>query len=224
MDKQNIVPIGKRAVQGATAAPSFSELKLQIEAILFAAESPIGLDDIRALVGEVSLQDVRLAIKDLSNDYQNRAFDVFELDAKYRLRTRHEFTPLLRRQFQSKARALSKSALETLAIIAYKQPVTRAEVNEIRGTDSSSIILSLIEKELVYVSGQRRGLGNPMEYRTSEQFLNIFGLGSLSELPRLRALQMPPETETRIAEALRAFDAPESISIPSCQDLAFSPE
>ncbi len=224
MDQNNVVPIGKRTIRGATAAPSFSELKLQIEAILFAAEGAMELEDMRSLVGEVSLQDVRLAIKDLSQEYENRAFSVFESDGKYRLRAKSEYTPILRRQFQSKARALSKSALETLAIIAYKQPITRAEINEIRGTDSSSIVLSLKEKELIYVSGQRRGLGNPMEYRTTEQFLNIFGLDALSDLPRLRALQMPPEQESRIAEALRAFDAPESVVIPTCEDLAFSPE
>jgi segregation and condensation protein B len=224
MDENNILPFEKRAIEGAEAVPAFSELKLQVEAILFAAEGPMELSDIRNLVGEVALQDVRLAIKDLTSDYEERAFTILEAHGKYQLRTKPAFNPILRRQFQSKARNLSKSALETLAIIAYKQPVTRAEINEIRSTDCSSIILSLKEKELIYVSGQRRGLGNPLEYKTTPQFLEIFGLSSLSELPRLRALQMPAQTEERIAEALKTLANPEAALLPSSEDLAFSPE
>ncbi len=230
MDEKNIIPLNKRAIQGASAVPVFSQLKLQIEAILFAAEGPMDIQDIRNLIGEVSLQDVRLAIKDLASTYEERAFFVFENGGKYQLRTRPEFNPILRRQFQSKARNLSKSALETLAIIAYKQPVTRSEINEIRNTDCSSIILSLKEKELIHVSGQRKGLGNPMEYRTTPEFLKIFGLSALSDLPRLRSLQMPAQTEERIAEAIKALtpsESPESQKspvLPSAEDLAFSPE
>jgi segregation and condensation protein B len=224
VDENTIIPFGKRSIEGASAAPSFSELKLQVEAVLFAAEGALEIPDIRNLLGDVSLQDVRLALKDLSSDYEERAFFIYENAGKYQLRTKAEFNPILRRQFQSKARNLSKSALETLAIVAYKQPVTRGEINEIRSTDCSSIILSLKEKELIFVSGQRKGLGNPLEYRTTPQFLEVFGLSSLSELPRLRSLQMPAQTEERIAEALKALSSPETAPIPTSEDLAFSPE
>lgn len=210
---------------GATARPLFSELKLQIEAVLFAAEGSLELAELRDIVGhEVSQSDIKLAIRDLNRDFEARAFHIVENAGRFQMRTRDDFTPLLRRHFQRKARTLSKSALETLAIVAYKQPVTRGEINALRGVDSASIIHSMEERELIYISGKRKDLGSPLEYRTSAKFLEIFGLTSLSELPRLRSLQMNKADEEKVVGALKSLEPEAKHDALSAEDLAFSPD
>lgn len=212
-----------RRVQGASQASRtpFEQLKVQVEAILFAAEAALEVGEIRNLLGEVSLSDVRMALRDLVKDYEIRAFFLFECGGKYQLRTRDEFGEVVRRQFMSKPRSLSKSALETLAIVAYRQPVTRAEVNAIRQVDSSSIITSLKEKDLVYVSGQRKEVGSPLEYRTTQKFLETFGLSALKDLPSLRSLQMKPDDQKSLASALAKLNGQTDEEPVTASELSF---
>lgn len=192
-----------RTIDGASAKLSFSELKLHIEALLFASDGPLEIGEIRAYLSNISLGELKLALKDLSKEYENRAFFIFENNGKYQLRTKEEFAFIVHKMFQSKPRSLSKSSLETLSIIAYKQPVTRAEINAIRGVESASIIAVLKERDLIYVLGNRKEIGNPLEYKTTPKFLEIFGMKSIKDLPNLRSLQMSQrETET-ITEALK---------------------
>jgi segregation and condensation protein B len=212
-----------RTLDGASSISPFEELKKQVEAILFAAENAMEVSEIRNIIGEVSLSDVRLALKDLMADYAVRSFFLFECGGKYQLRTRPEYAELVRKQFVSKPRSLSKSALETLAIVAYRQPVTRSEVNTIRQVDSSSIMTALKEKELIAVAGQRKEVGSPMEYKTTQRFLETFGLKNLSDLPSLRSLQMKPEDQEQMAQALASLNGelPEEPPLTAA-DLAFA--
>lgn len=180
-------------------------LKAQVEAILFASDTVLEVGEIRNFIFDASLSDIRLALRELSKDYESRAFFLFECGGKFQLRTREQFSEIVRKQFSSKPRALSKSALETLAIVAYRQPVTRAEVNAMRQVDSSSILASLKERDLVCVAGQRKEVGSPLEYRTTQKFLEVFGLASLVSLPSLRSLQMKPDDQKQIASALSAL-------------------
>jgi segregation and condensation protein B len=206
----------------------FELLKLRIEALLFSCEGGLSLDELRNALGDETLaaQDVRLALKDLSLDYAARSFCVLEIESKFHLRTKPEFGPTVQNLFTSKPRQLSKLALETLAVVAYRQPVTRADVNAIRTVDSSSIMTTLREKGLIDVSGTRKGPGNPAEYRTTSKFLEIFGLKNLEELPSLRSLQMTLEQQERAAEALQrvaeiseeATENPEGI-LPELENL-----
>lgn len=212
-----------RTLEGASSLSPFEGLKRQVEAILFAAEHAMEVSDIRNIIGEVSLSDVRLALRDLMADYQPRSFFLFECGGKYQLRTRPEFAELVRKQFVSKPRSLSKSALETLAIVAYRQPVTRSEVNTIRQVDSSSIMTALKEKDLIAVAGQRKEVGSPMEYKTTQRFLETFGLKSLSDLPSLRSLQMKTEDQEQMAQALASLnnETPDEEPELTAQDLSF---
>jgi segregation and condensation protein B len=212
-----------RTLDGASSISPFEELKKQVEAILFAAEHAMEVAEIRNVIGEVSLSDVRLALKDLMADYSHRSFFLFECGGKYQLRTRPEYAELVRKQFVSKPRSLSKSALETLAIVAYRQPVTRSEVNTIRQVDSSSIMTALKEKDLIAVAGQRKEVGSPMEYKTTQRFLETFGLKNLSDLPSLRSLQMKPEDQEQMAQALASLNGelPEEEPLTAA-DLAFA--
>lgn len=198
-----------RAV-GALTTPialAFEELKLKVEAILFASDRPLEVAEIREFVGNVSLTDVRLALKDLGHDFETRSVQIIEVGRRFQLRTKSTYTETVSKLFAGRPRSLSRAALETLAIVAYRQPVTRAEVAALRQVDSSHLISALKEKELICASGTRKEVGNPVEYRTTPKFLDVFGLASLDDLPRLRSLQMNPDDAAEVRKALEQFDA-----------------
>lgn len=186
---------------------AFEALKLKVEAILFAADNFIDVGTIRSIIGsDTPIADIRLAIHSLSRDYVLRAFEIFEESNRYQLRIKQEYIPIIKKQYLGKAKNLSKNALETLAIIAYRQPVTRAQINTLRGLDSSSIILALKDKDLIYASGTKKEVGNPIEYKTTEKFLEVFGLKSLKDLPSLRSLQMNPDDQQIAIDALKSLE------------------
>jgi len=187
----------------------FDELKLKVEAVLFTSESPLEAGEIRSFLGEVSLSDVRLALRALVKEYEYRAFELIEITNKYQIKTREKYIDLVKKQVSGRPRSLSKNALETLAVIAYKQPITKAQINALRQLDSSSIIQTLKDKELIYVSGTRKEVGNPLEYRTTEKFLEVFGLKKLSELPNLRSLQLNLDEQKHVADVLKTISTQE---------------
>ncbi|KAB8040008.1 SMC-Scp complex subunit ScpB [Silvanigrella paludirubra] len=200
---------------------AFDLLKSKVEAILFVADTPLEAGDIRNWIGEVSLSDIRMAIRALAFEYEDRAFEIFENGNKYQIRTRIEHIGLIKKQYAGKARSLSKNALETLAIIAYRQPITRAQINALRQVDSSSIVQTLKEKELIYASGTRKEVGNPLEYKTSQKFLEVFGLSSLSELPSLRSLQMNIDDQKKAVLALNSIEEQQEDNT-SASDIGYS--
>ncbi|KAB8029073.1 SMC-Scp complex subunit ScpB [Fluviispira multicolorata] len=200
---------------------AFDILKTRVEAILFVADSPLEAGEIRAWIGEISLSDVRMALRAIALDYEHRAFELVELNHKYQIRTRNEHLPLIKKQYAGKARSLSKNALETLSIIAYRQPITRAQINALRQVDSSSIVQTLKDKDLIYASGTRKEVGNPLEYKTTQKFLDVFGLSSLNELPNLRSLQLNLDEQKKAALALSALEEKEE-ELPSAQDIGYS--
>lgn len=190
---------------------SFEKTKLSVEAILFSAESPLDAGEIRSLIGgELSLSDVRIALKTLAKDYDSRAFELYENSNRFQIKTRFEYTDLIKKQYTSKPRNLTKNALETLSIIAYRQPVTKAQINAIRQLDSSSMIQTLRDKELIFVSGTRKEVGNPLEYKTTPKFLEVFGLKKLDELPSLRSLQMNLDEQAQASQALKSLSSAEN--------------
>lgn len=192
---------------GASQRSSFESLKLEVEALLFTAEAPLEASEIRAVLGAVALSDVRTALRALARDYEPRAFELVEIDLKYQIRTKSAYVDLVKTQRTSKPRQLGKNALETLSIVAYRQPVTKAQINALRQLDSSSLIQNLKEKELIYASGTRKEIGNPIEYRTTQKFLEIFGLKSLNDLPNLRSLQPNLDEQKTMKDVLEAIDA-----------------
>ena len=200
---------------------AFDLLKSKVEAILFVADTPLEAGDIRNWIGEVSLSDIRMAIRALAFEYEDRAFEIFENGNKYQIRTRIEHIGLIKKQYAGKARSLSKNALDTLAIIAYRQPITRAQINALRQVDSSSIVQTLKEKELIYASGTRKEVGNPLEYKTSQKFLEVFGLSSLSELPSLRSLQMNIDDQKKAVLALNSIEEQQEDNT-SASDIGYS--
>lgn len=165
-----------------------AELKPVIEALLFVAEEPLQFKQICKVLGHVSEDDVKDALDDLVAEYDEResGLEIREIAGGWRISTRPQNHEFIRKYLKSRPSArLSLPALETLAVIAYKQPITVPEILEIRGVTSSSAIKTLLEKRLIVIKGRKETVGRPMMYGTSKEFLIQFGLKDLSELPSM---------------------------------------
>ncbi|MBK9313900.1 MAG: SMC-Scp complex subunit ScpB [Acidobacteria bacterium] len=165
-----------------------AELKPVIEALLFVAEEPLQFKQICKVLGHVSEDDVKDALDDLVAEYDEResGLEIREIAGGWRISTRPQNHEFIRKYLKSRPSArLSLPALETLAVIAYKQPITVPEILEIRGVTSSSAIKTLLEKRLIVTKGRKETVGRPMMYGTSKEFLIQFGLKDLSELPSM---------------------------------------
>ena len=183
------------------ADPALSDmraLKGILEALLFVTAEPIPVTRFLALLGAVTKQDVDQALASLAQDYEQegRGLQLAEVAGGYRIVTKAEFAPWLKRLEKVKSPSkLSRSALESLAIIAYKQPIVRAEVEQIRGVETSGVIRTLLERKLVRIVGRKEEPGRPIMYGTTKFFLEHFGLRDLSQLPPLREFKELGESE-----------------------------
>jgi segregation and condensation protein B len=191
-----------------------ANVKSLIEALLFAAGQPVSGQRLAGLIDDATPAVVADVIADLNADYlrEGRAFRIQEVAGGWRLVTRPEFAPWVRRLVETgRPTRLSQAALETLAIVAYKQPVTRAELESIRGVSVETVLQTLVERELVRIVGRGEGLGRPLLYGTSDHFLAYFGLPDLEALPRPDELQVLFADRERQAELdLETPAAPES--------------
>jgi segregation and condensation protein B len=167
---------------------TLAELKPALEAILFVADEPVPFNQLCKILGDVNSADVYATLVELMSDYEarNSGLELREIAGGWRISTRPQLHEFIRKYLKSKPSArLSLPALETLAVIAYKQPVTVPEVLEIRGVSSSSAIKTLLEKRLIVTKGRKETVGRPMMYGTSKEFLIQFGLRDLNELPSI---------------------------------------
>ena len=167
-------------------------LKHIIESLLFVSSTPLSMERLRQSVPEADAKLIREALETLGKDYETRGggFALHHVAGGYQLRTRPEYAQWIKRLHQSQPVRLSKPALETLAIIAYRQPVLRSDIEYIRGVDSGGVLKMLLEKQLIRVLGRdAEKAGRPMIYSTTKRFLEIFDLQDLSELPTLKELE-----------------------------------
>ena len=163
---------------------NYNESICIIEALLFASGEPISLDRL----SEASGIEPEKLIDRLERKYNvsDSAIRVLRLENSYQLSTREEYAPYIKRAMENKRQArLSPAALEVLAVVAYNQPVTKAFVEQVRGTDSSGVINTLVERELLYEAGRLELPGRPITYKTTDNFLRCFKLESLAQLPSL---------------------------------------
>lgn len=167
-------------------------LKSIIEAALFAAGRPLSVSDLSALFEDdqrPSNNDITDALNVLTAEYADRTLEVRKVASGFRMQVREGFSPWLSRLFEERPGRYSRAFLETLAIIAYRQPVTRGEIEDIRGVAvSSGIIKTMLEREWIRIVGHKELPGRPALFATTPDFLNYFCLSSLSELPPLQAL------------------------------------
>ncbi len=163
-------------------------LKSILEAILFAMAEPLPVKTLaKAFDPPPTDQEIETALGELRQELlsENRAFELVEVANGYQLRSKVAYAPWIRRLVSLRAPRLSRSALETLSIIAYKQPITRVEIEQIRGVDSSSVLKTLLDRRMIRVLGKKDVPGHPLVYGTTKLFLEIFGLKNLSQLPAI---------------------------------------
>ena len=168
-------------------------LKQIAEALLLAAARPVTLDQLLALFEENERPDragMRKALESLEGDFDGRGIELVQVASGYRIQVKDEMQPWVSRLWEEKPARYSRALLETLSLIAYRQPITRGEIEEVRGVSvSSSIMKTLQEREWVKVVGHREVPGHPAMYGTTKEFLDYFSLKSLDELPTLAELR-----------------------------------
>jgi len=204
-------------------------LKAKLEAIIYAAEAPVTLEQILQLVRESVLNDgasddtevksrVRSALEELVADYSasDHGIEVRQVGGGYRMSTKPEQHDVVRSFAKSLKPPirLSLPALETLAVIAYKQPVTVPEINDIRSVDSSGVIATLLDRKLITTAGRKAVIGRPILYKTTKEFLLRFGLNEVSELPSME------EFEKLVADSFQSDLLPLEEGAPAASDLS----
>ncbi len=161
-----------------------------VEALVVAAPEPVSPAQLASIVPGCTPALARELVAELNASYeaQGRAFEIWEVAGGYQLRTRSEYKGYLQQLEKERSVRLSRAALETLAVVAYKQPATRAEIEHVRGVDVGAVLRSLVERRLLRIAGHREVPGRPIVYGTTKRFLEVFGLASLTDLPTLREL------------------------------------
>lgn len=161
-----------------------------VEALVMGAREPVSAARLAEVVPNATPATVRELVGELGEQYEasERSFEIWEVAGGYQIRTRPSYAPYLRQLHKERPLRLSRAALETLALVAYKQPVTRAEIEHVRGVDAGAVLRSLLERSLVRVAGHREVPGKPVLYGTSRRFLEVFGLERLEDLPTLRQI------------------------------------
>jgi segregation and condensation protein B len=173
------------------------EIKPILESLFFISDSPIRLETLVDILPECNRDAILEGIRQIQGEYEDRSkgIELAEVAGGYQFRTKPNWAGWVSRLKKVKAIKLSRAALETLAIIAYRQPVIRPAIEEIRGVDSGSALHTLLEKELIKVMGRKDLPGRPIIYGTTKAFLELFGLKALSDLPSLKEIQPPAEIE-----------------------------
>lgn len=220
-----------------------NELKAALEAVLFVSSDPVRVDDLAESFDETpeavaaQLEEIRKTLDDHVGGFQ-----LEQAAGGWRLTTRAEHDPVLRKYFAKKGEnRMSLAALETLAIVGYRQPITAPEVNEIRGVNSTAVIRTLLERRMIRVSGRKNVVGSPFLYRTTKEFLVHFGLNDIRDLPRLEefgdligetinddlvqaiqhaeptpeSAELPLTDEERLAQNIRVEDEGTNLEVPA---------
>jgi segregation and condensation protein B len=175
-----------------------SEVKKILEVLLFVSDKPLSLRELRDIIKAdvADISNLENILKELKDEYVtlNKPYEIKFVADGWTFATKPEYSPWIKKLLKEKTvLKLSPSALETLAMIAYKQPITRAEIDEIRGVESSGVIDTLLERKLIKIVGRKEALGRPLLYGTTQDFLKHFGLAYLSELPLIE--DMPKEIQ-----------------------------
>lgn len=165
-----------------------SDLKSIIEALIFASEFPVALSQIAEIIEHAEKEAIRLMLLELIKDYElkNGGIQLVEVAGGYQFRTRPDAAPWIKKLYKGRASSLSMAAMETLAVVAYRQPVLKSEIDRIRGVDTGGSLKNLMEKKLIRILGRKDVPGKPIIYGTTKKFLEMFFLKDLSELPTLK--------------------------------------
>lgn len=205
VDREDPTPVLPRdeTIDKEEAIEKVHSLKQATEALLFATDAPLSIRKLMALIHPFTpctFEEIKKSLEVLSEEYLERtsAFELKEVAGGYLLQTHERFYPILDNYFQKQTpQRLSPAAYEVLATIAYRQPITRAEIDVIRGVDSSGPLSSLTERELIKVVGRKEVPGYPPLYGTTPDFLKLCGLGSIKDLPELQEFKKPKKRKAK---------------------------
>jgi segregation and condensation protein B len=163
-------------------------LKLIVESMLYAAEKPLSAREIHSIIPDAKIPGIKSALKVLQYEYEamGRSFSLREVANGYQFRSRSEYGAYIMKMLQRSPNRLSRASMETLAIIAYKQPILRQEIERLRGVDVGGIVRALLEKDLIRVMGRKNLPGRPLIYGTTKKFLEVFDLKDIESLPKLK--------------------------------------
>ena len=181
-----------------------AELKTTVETLLFITDHPLPLVQLCKIVGEKKTDRVTAVIEELRQEYEARGsgVQVIEIAEGFQMATRRVLAPFVRKLFADKmTMRLSTAALETLSIVAYKQPITRAEIEQIRGVEVIAALETLLERQLVKVVGRKETVGRPLLYGTTADFLRHFGLKNLSEMPPVESFKPADAPQPDLSQA-----------------------
>ncbi|MBT4292343.1 SMC-Scp complex subunit ScpB [bacterium] len=181
-------------------------MKNKLEALLFATDTPLTIAKLKSIITDAESKEIRTAINELTEEYkqQGRAFSIVEFGGGWQLATCPEYIDIVQKLYRGRRFIrLSKAALEVLAIIAYRQPVTRLEGEDIRGVQVSGVLSTLVERGLINVVGRSDAIGNPILYGTTREFLNYMGLNGLHQLPSLPELEEVADDRDRLNDFAR---------------------
>ncbi len=171
----------------------FNKLRSIVESLIFSSPSPITLEKMRLCFdNKVNSGAIREAIESLNNEYRasGRSFLITEIGGGFQMMTNLEYSPWVKKAFHRSApMKLSQAALETAAIIVYRQPITKAEIESIRGVSVDGVIRTLLERDLIRIAGRMDTVGRPLLYGTTREFLRYFGLNKLSDLPKPKEVE-----------------------------------
>lgn len=201
------------------------KMKNIIEALLFASDTPITIQKLKEILEVDSVKDIREGIDDLQNHYSQTksAMTIIEVAGGFQIASREDYASYVQKLYKGRqASRLTQRALETLAIIAYKQPITKHEIENIRGVNVDGVVKTLLERNLVSIEGREKAPGNPLLYGTTKYFLEYFGLKSLESLPKLKEIDELLKEDDKFLEsldqvALKQLE-PEALGLTSLKD------
>jgi len=185
------------------------EIKPILESIIFVSDTPVQLETLVEILPESSKEAILEGIHRIQKEYEEdfRGLELVEVAGGYQFRTKPKWAEWIQRLKKAKAVRLSRSALETLAMVAYRQPIIRPEIEAIRGVDSGWVLRTLLEKGLIKVMGRKDIPGRPIVYGTTQAFLELFSLNTLSDLPTLREIVPPSVSEEISQERVQGIEA-----------------
>ncbi len=200
------------------------KIKAVIEALIFASDTPLAPEKIRSVFPEMDKKDIQEIIAQLVTDYNERQGGIFlqEVAGGFQFRTNPELSQWIKKLKSTKSHSLSPQALETLAIVAYKQPIVKSEIEDIRGVDVGGPLKGLLEKKLIRIVGRKDVPGKPIIYGTTRKFLEVFNLKDIMDLPNIRELKELHQQQDLLEQDLETLEPlePQQGLSESDQDVA----
>jgi len=182
-----------------------SSIRNVIEALLFASDTPVTIQKLKEILELDSVKDIRQGIDDLKDHYSktDSAMTIIEVAGGFQIVSKDDFASYIQKLYKGRqASRLTQRGLETLAIIAYRQPITKNEIENIRGVNVDGVVRTLLERNLVSIEGRQKAPGNPLLYGTTKYFLEYFGLKSLDDLPKLKEIDELLKEDEQFLESL----------------------